>query len=79
MFKGNSYSRLGFELTIRKKLWPSLSEALALLTCLTAFSALTLLVNLRLYCWNSNRCQVLALGIISVKRAADRSKNGVSE
>jgi len=48
LFKGNSNSGLGFELTIWKKLWSSLSKVLALLACLTAFSALTFLVSFTL-------------------------------
>jgi len=70
---------LGFELTIWKKLWSSPSEALALLAYLTAFSALTLLVNLRLYFWNSYPCRVIVRDIICIKRAADSTKNGVFE
>jgi len=58
-----------------------LQRHLALLACLTTFlttfSALTVLASMHLYFRNSNPCWVLVRGIISVKRAADRTNDGV--
>ena len=71
---------LWFELTILKEIIVFSFRGIGpLLACLTAFSALTLLVRLRLYRRNSNPCRVLTRGIISLKRVADRTKNGVFE